>query len=105
MEREDVRKSLLQQLSYKGADADYYSDVINDYMALWDTKTALQKDIDSRGVVYKDKSSVGIEMYKNNPSVKDLLATNKQMMAILKDLELNTPTEAPATEDDEDDLI
>lgn len=104
MDREKVRNSLLSQLKRKGASADYYEDVINDYMALWDTKTALQNDIDSRGVVYKDYSSVGIEMYKNNPSVKDLLATNKQMMAILKDLELNVPVEGGEA-DEEDDLI
>jgi len=98
--RDKIKKSLLEQLRLKGAKSEFYNDTINDYMSFWDTKNALQKDIEERGVVYKDFSSVGVEMYKNNLSVKDLIAVNKQMMQILKDLGLNTPTEDLGNEDD-----
>lgn len=102
MSKTSVKKSLLEELERRGFSGDVYKDLINDYMCLWENKNALQKDIKTRGVVYKDVSSVGVEMYKNNPSVKDQLAVNKQMLQILKDLSLNIPKEV---EDDEDDLI
>lgn len=100
MSRASVKKSMLEQLALKGLDTDFHKDFVNDYMSLWDTKDGLQKDIKSRGVVYKDFSSVGVEMFKNNPSVKDFIATNKQMMQILKDLGLNVA--APPANDGSD---
>ncbi|KSU88916.1 MULTISPECIES: P27 family phage terminase small subunit [Priestia] len=101
MGKTTIRKSLLEQLENRGFSGEVYRDLVNDYMNLWDNKNALQKDIKERGVVFKDRSSVGVEMYKNNPSVKDQLAVNKQMLQILKDLSLNIPVE---DDEDEDDL-
>ncbi|AQX55913.1 P27 family phage terminase small subunit [Priestia flexa] len=101
MGKTTIRKSLLEQLENRGFSGEVYKDLVNDYMNLWDNKNALQKDIKERGVVFKDRSSVGVEMYKNNPSVKDQLAVNKQMLQILKDLSLNIPVE---DDEDEDDL-
>lgn len=101
MSKTSIKKSLLEQLEIRGFSGDVYRDLVNDYMNLWENKNALQKDINSRGVVFKDRSSVGVEMFKNNPSVKDQLAVNKQMLQILKDLSLNVPVE---DEEDEDDL-
>ena len=78
------------QLKNKSADIDHFSDLINDYMCLWDAKNALNTDIKKRGVMYEDLSSVGVMMQKNNPSVKELVMVNRQMLAILKDLDINT---------------
>ena len=90
MGRTDIKKSLILQLQIKGADLDHFKDMVDDYMSLWDIKCALIKDIKKRGVTYKDFSSVGVEMQKNNPSVKELVAVNRQMLSILKELEINT---------------
>lgn len=90
MTRQSIKKSLTTQLRTKGGEAEHYSDLINDYMTLWETKNALADDIKKRGVVYKDVSSVGVEMYKNNPSVKELVMVNRQMLSILKELKLST---------------
>jgi len=68
-----IEESLLEQLEMKGADMDHFVDLVRDYMSLWDVKNDLLEDIKKRGVMYKDFSSVGIEMMKNNPSVRELV--------------------------------
>ncbi len=90
MSKEKVRNSLMKQLALKGAQVEHYEDLINDYMSFWETKNALIQDIKTRGVMYKDVSSVGVEMQKNNPSVKELVMVNRQMLSILKELGLST---------------
>lgn len=97
MKRVQVRNDLLQQLQAHGKVGKHFEDLVNDYCSLWDVKTQLVKDIKTRGVMYKDYSSVGVEVMKNNPSTKELVMVNRQMLAILKDLGLNT---AEVTEDD-----
>ena len=98
--RENIKKSLLVQLKSIGASLNHYEDLISDYMGMWDVKQALSKDIKTRGVTYKDFSSVGVEMQKNNPSVKELVMVNKQMLSLLKELGLSTDKVRDA-EDDE----
>jgi phage terminase small subunit len=88
--REAIEYSLMDQLAMMGAMKDHYIDLLNDYMGFWDVKNALLYDIKLRGVTYKDFSSVGIEMSKNNPSVKELVMVNRQMLSILKELGLGT---------------
>jgi len=40
-------------------------------------------------------------MMKNNPSVRELVGINRQMLSILKDLDINTKTVARFNDDDE----
>lgn len=98
--REKIKNSLLAQLKSLGASLEHYEDLINDYMDLWDIKETLTNDIQTRGVTYKDYSSVGVEMQKNNPSTKELVMVNKQMLSLLKELGLSTD-KVRGTEDDE----
>lgn len=90
MKEADVRKSLLKQLEDKGAAVSHFEDLVNDYMNFRSIKSKLQADIRKRGIVYEDKSSVGIVMQKNNPSVKELVNVNRQMLSILRELGLST---------------
>ena len=99
--RQLIEESLLEQLEMKGADMDHFVDLVRDYMSLWDVKNDLLEDIKERGVMYRDFSSVGIEMMKNNPSVRELVGINRQMLSILKDLDINTKTVALFDDDDE----
>lgn len=99
--RDRVLGSLMEQLALKGASVDCFEDLILDYMSLWDTKNALIADIGNRGVMFKDKSSVGIEMMKNNPSVKELVMVNRQMLTLLKELGLSTENAAGGDGDDD----
>lgn len=85
-----IDKSLREQLALKGASLDHYEDMISDYMGFWDTKNALLADIRDRGVVYQDFSAAGKLMWKNNPSIKELVGVNRQMLSILKELKLST---------------
>ena len=96
-----VRQSLGEQLRLQGADVGFYQSLIDDYMRLWDTKEALADDIAARGVVYTEIGSTGKVVTKNNGSVKDLVAVNRQMLAILDKLGLSPETVAKAMESDE----
>ena len=88
--RATINDSLLLQLEMNGASTPHFRDMVNDYMRLWDVKESLIKDIRQRGVSFKDYSSTGVLIQKNNPSVKELQGTNRQMLAILKELGLTT---------------
>jgi phage terminase small subunit len=78
-----------------------FRDMTKDYIQLWEIKELLQADIRERGVVYTDLSSVGVEMQKNNPSVKELININRQMLAIWDKFGLRPET---TKEGDADDL-
>lgn len=101
VQREKVHASLLEQLAFKNAETECFSDLALDYMSLWDTKNALIADIRKRGVMFKDVSSVGVEMMKNNPSVKELVMVNRQMLMLLKELGLSTANAAGGEVDDD----
>lgn len=96
-----IRESLIGQLKNRGADLDHFVDLVEDYVKFWEIKNRLQRDIKKRGVTYEGLSSVGVPMQKNNPSVKELLGVNRQMLAILKELCLSTEN---IVGDEEDEL-
>lgn len=98
--QKSIRESLEQQLALKGAGLDCFTDMIKDYMHLWKIKNKLLADIRTRGIVYKDLSSTGVPMQKNNPSVKELVGVNRQMLSILKELGLTTDNAGSGEPDD-----
>lgn len=90
MTGKQIRDALISQLERKGAKIDTFSDMVDDYMKFWKIKNKLSADINKRGVVYEDRSSVGVMMQKNNPSVKELVMVNKSMLTILQQLDIST---------------
>ena len=100
--KEKIKDSLIKQLEVKGAKVAHFENLIDDYLFFFDTKNKLQRDIRKRGVAYETLSASGYKITKQNQSVKDLVAVNKQMTAILKELGLTT--DAPTGEEiiDED---
>lgn len=100
--KEKIRTSLIKQLETKGAKVAHFEDLINDYLFLFDTKKLLQKDIKARGVSYETYSANGFPITKQNQSVKDLVAVEKQMISLLKELGLTTdaPTGEETTDED-----
>lgn len=89
--KSDILKSLQEQLEKKEADISVFSDLLDDYMSLYDIKKKLKNDIKKRGVSYETPSASGKTMIiKQNQSVKDLVAVNKQMLMILDKLGLTT---------------
>ena len=99
--KEKIRLSLIKQLEVKGAKVAHFECLINDYLFLFDTKKLLQKDIKTRGVSYETYSANGFPITKQNQSVKDLVAVEKQMIGLLKELGLTTS--APTGEEMEDE--
>ena len=93
-----IRNDLLAQLERNGTGGQYYEDLVEDYMALWDTKTKLIADIRERGVTVLYITSAG-ENLKKNDSVSDLVKVNGQMLKLLTELGIQ-PAQAD-TEDDE----
>ncbi|MCI8710407.1 MAG: P27 family phage terminase small subunit [Dorea sp.] len=88
--RKRVKKSLIEQLESKGADVDIFIDQINDYMTMWDLKENLKDDILKNGLRMMYKTANGGKAEKDNPSVKQLPAVNKQMLMLLKQMDIST---------------
>jgi hypothetical protein len=98
-----IRVSLINQLKNKGADAEHFLGLIDDYIWYFNQEKAAQKDIKIRGRTYMAVSASGNEYEKENPSVKESIMYNKQKLEILKQLGLTT-NNVGAGDDDEDDL-
>ena len=102
--RKAVRKSLVEQLKAKGADIDLYKDQVNDYMMMWDLKEKLKDDIEENGLRMKYKAANGGGGEKDNPSVKQIPLINKQMLMLLKQLDISTDKVVKEGGGDSDDL-
>lgn len=102
--RKEIQKSLKEQLAVKGADIDLFNDQIQDYMALWDLKERLKDDIEEHGLRLNYSTANGGEVEKDNPSVKQLPMINKQMLMLLKQLDISTDKVTKDGGDADDDL-
>lgn len=100
--RAKIKASLIKQLEVKKANVPHFNDLICDYMVLYDTKKMLQKDIKNRGVSYETTSANGFTIIKQNQSVKDVVAVEKQMVSLLRELGLTTDTPTGEVEADDD---
>lgn len=82
--QKNIEASLRKQAKEIGLIQAHYSDLINDYMSLWDVKNRLIEDIKQRGV-----SVQGMHGKKKNDSVSELNKTNAQMLKLLNELGLD----------------
>lgn len=101
MARKSVKKSLIDQLRAKNANINAFIALIDDYTAMNEMCSALRKDIKERGVLIKETNCTGREVTKPNPSIKELRDNQKAMLAILKQLNLDTDTVRVTSDDDE----
>ena len=88
--RQRIKTSLLNQLKNKEVDIECFIDLVNDYMSLWDIKSGLDISIKKNGVSYVDYTATGSEIIKSNPLIRELVDTNRHMLALLKEIGLNT---------------
>ena len=79
--RKRVEKSLKQQLVSKGADVEIFKNLIDDYMGLWDLKEMYFQDVKENGLRVDGKE---------NTSPKQIPIVNRQMLAILKQMDITT---------------
>lgn len=95
-----VKKSLTEQLKLQNKTADFYMDLVEDYMSYWRMKEKLVKDIEDKGLRYECTNGNGIEVEKPNESVQNLQKTTAIMLKILNDLNLKEPLSNSSDEDD-----
>ncbi len=100
--REQIKQDLTDQLERQGVYGQHFLDLIEDYMALWDTKNALIKDIKERGVTTKYQNGANQWGYKKNDSVSELVKVNAQMLKILGELGLRAADFEADSDDDEE---
>lgn len=80
---EKIKRDLLDQLDRNCTAGQYYIDLVDDYMAMWDTKNLLIEDIQIRGVSITYDNGGGQTGTKKNDSVAELLKVNAQMLKLL----------------------
>lgn len=100
--REQIKQDLTDQLERQGVYGQHFLDLIDDYLALWDTKNALIEDIKKRGVMTKYQNGANQWGYKKNDSVGNLVKVNKQMLELLKELGLRAADFEADSNDDEE---
>jgi len=88
--RTRIKESLTMQLQDMRVTGDHFYDLVDDYMALWDIKNDLIKDIKTRGVAIPWQNSETQKGTKKNDSVSELHKTNAQMLKILQQLNITT---------------
>lgn len=101
--KNQIKQDLLNQLEAQGKYDEFYVDLVEDYMLLYDLKKSLRKDIKDNGLRYKAINGNGFEVEKPNESVLNFTKINTQMLKILNDLGLQKPSEPDPG--DGDDLL
>lgn len=96
-----IKLSLIKQLEAKRANVEHFLGQIDSYIWFFNEEKAMQKDIKERGRYIKTTSASGFPIEKENPSVKNAIAYNKQQLSILKELGLSTSN---VIKDDDDEL-
>ena len=88
-ERKDlIESTLMEQLINQRKVAEFYEDLIRDYMFYYDLKEKMQRDIEKRGLVITVTTGNGFAKKGVNENVKELRETSKMMLKILQDLGL-----------------
>lgn len=98
----DIKNDLVNQLERNGVYGKHYLDLIDDYMAMWEIKNKLIKDIKARGVVVKYQNGPEQWGHKKNDSIAELNKTNAQMLKILNELGLKASSAGLADDGDEE---
>lgn len=93
--RKRVEKSLKQQLVSKGTDVEIFKNMIDDYMRLWDLKEMYFEDVKENGLRVDGKE---------NTSPKQIPIVNRQMLAILKQMDITTDNVVREDGEDNDAL-
>lgn len=100
--RKAIEQDLLDQLERNGTYGGHYLDLVRVYLALWDIKNELIKDIKERGVAVKYQNGPNQWGHKKNESISELNKTNAQMLKILRELGLKPRDKAGDEPDGEE---
>lgn len=75
--------------------AEFYMDMIDDYVYYWSLKKKLITDIRAKGLRYETINGNGVTVEKANESVVNLQKTTATMLKILADLKLKEQVPEP----------
>lgn len=95
LSQKEMKDSLVKQLELRGMNADFYKDLIDDYVYYWSLKKKLIADIRSKGIRYETINGNGVSVEKQNESVVNLQKTTATMLKILAELKLKEPIAEP----------
>lgn len=98
--KKTIRESLERQLASRGADNPHFMSLVDDYIFMFGQVKEMKADIRINGRTVQAVSAAGKEYEKENPAVKNIVLYNRQMLAILKELNLKTDM----CYDDDDEL-
>jgi len=76
----------MEQLELNGTLGAFYTDLIDDYMDFWVTKSMLIEDIHERGTTVDYDNGGGQKGKKKNDSIDQLIKVNGQMLKILSEI-------------------
>lgn len=96
----EIKDSLVKQLELRGMNAEFYKDMIEDYVYYWSLKKKLISDIKTKGLRYETINGNGVKVEKANESVVNLQKTTATMLKILADLRLKEPVPEPENASD-----
>lgn len=95
----EIENDLRQQLEANGTYGKFFDDMIDDYMAMYVTKTLLIEDIQKRGTIVKYNNGGGQSGMKKNEAVEMFNKTNAQMLKLLAELGLKANAMSEHTKD------
>lgn len=101
----EIEKDLKDQLEANGTFGKFFEDMVQDYMAMYVTKTLLIKDIQKRGTIVEYNNGGGQKGFKKNESVDMFNKTNAQMLKLLSELGLKANAATIGGGDDEDFVL
>lgn len=80
--REGIKNDLIKQLESNGTVGKFYSDLVDDYMKLWDTKNLLQDDIAKRGANVPSIASTVVANIKRAGPIGELVNLNSELLEL-----------------------
>ena len=86
---------MIQRKKTLTQNAEFYKDLIDDYVYYWSLKKKLIADIRRKGIRYETINGNGVSVEKANESVVNLQKTTATMLKILTDLKLKEPIPEP----------
>lgn len=99
--RSEIKQDMLDQLERNGVYGSQYTNLVDDYMSMWDIKNKLLRDIKKRGIDIKWDNGGGQKGIKKNDSLNQLYKINAEMLSIRKELGLQ-PAKNKAVADEDD---
>lgn len=97
----NLKKSMLENLAARGLVEEAYAEKVDEYMALYEQRRALEEDIKARGITVLDEKR---GMLVENRSVSLEVQVSRQMLNIWSALGFRADQVNRDTTADEDDL-